>query len=132
MKINPSFWLSLFFIILFSGAIVTATNWSWDTGLFPYAVAIPALILALCQLVLDVKNTQKNGVGSESPAPQIMDITVDQSLPKEVVWRGTAVAFGWILCFVVSIWLVGFLIAVPLFVFFYLWYQARALSPYSP
>ncbi len=126
MKINPSFWLSLFFLCLFGVAVAIATNWSWDTGLFPYAVGIPAILLALWQLVLDLTRAQRSGDGEGAPTPQIMDITMDQSLPKDVVRRGTAVAFGWILCFVFSIWLVGFLIAVPFFVFFYLWYQAEA------
>ena len=124
MNINPSFWLSLFFLGLFGVAVAIAINWSWDTGLFPYAVGIPALLLALWQLVLDLTSAQRSGDGD--PRPQIMDITTDQGLPKDVVWRGTAVAFGWILCFVFSIWLVSFLIAVPLFVFFYLRHQAGA------
>ena len=126
MKINPSFWLSLFFLCLFGVAVATAITWSWDTGLFPYAVGIPALLLALWQLVLDLTRAQRSGGGEGDPTPQIMDITVDQSLPKDVVRRGTAVAFGWILCFVFSIWFVGFLIAVPLFVFFYLRHRAGA------
>lgn len=126
MNINPSFWLSLFFLGLFGVAVAAAMNWSWDTGLFPYAVGIPALLLALWQLVLDLTSAQRSGDGGGDPTPQIMDITTDQSLPKDVVWRGTARAFGWILCFVFSIWFVSFLIAVPLFVFFYLRHQAGA------
>ena len=126
MKINPSFWLSLFFLGLFGVAVATAISWSWDTGLFPYAVGIPALLLALWQLVLDLTMAQRSGDGGGDPTTQIMDIMTDQSLPKDVVRRSTAVAFGWILCFVFSIWFVGFLIAVPLFVFFYLRHRAGA------
>ena len=126
MKINPSSWLSLFFLGLFGVAVATAMNWSWDTGLFPYAVGIPALLLALWQLVLDLRGIQSSGDSDGGPAPQIMDIATDQSLPKDVVRRGTAVGMGWILTLFFAIWLVGFLLATPLFVFFYLWYQAEA------
>ena len=82
MKANPSFWLSLFFLGLIGVAVVTAMNWSWDTGLFPYAVGIPALLMALWQLVLDLIGEQGSGDGDKGPTPQIMDITTDQSLHK--------------------------------------------------
>ena len=124
MKINPSSWLSLFFLSFFGVAVATAAKWSWDTRLFPYAIGIPAILLALGQLVLDLTSPRRSGNGGEDPTPQIMDITTDRSIPEQVVRRGTAVAFGWILCFVFSIWLIGFLIAVPFFVFFYLRHQA--------
>jgi hypothetical protein len=131
MRMNPSFWLSLLFVVLFGVGLVTAVQWSWDTRLFPWAIGIPAILLALCQLVLDLKGFPRTGDGGGGPAPQIMDITTDKSIPKEMVRRNTAVAFGWILAFVATIWLVGFLIAGPLFIFFYLWYQARATPKVS-
>ena len=35
-------------------------------------------------------------------------------------------AMGWIAGFVFGIWLLGFLVAIPLFVFFYLIYEAQS------
>jgi hypothetical protein len=36
---------------------------------------------------------------------------------------------AWILGFVLGLWLLGFLVAIPLFVFFYLKWEARATTP---
>jgi len=124
MKINPSFWLSLFFAIILGLSIVTAIQWSWETRLFPWTIGIPSLFLALCQVYVDLTSSEVDG--DEAPTSQILDIPTDQSLPKEVTRRGTVVAFGWLMSFAVSVWLVGFLVASPLFIFFYLRYQARA------
>ena len=124
MKINSSLWLSLFFAVLLGIAVVTAIQWSWDTRLFPWTIGIPALFLALCQVFVDLTNSEVDG--DEASTRQILDIPTDQSLPKEVTRRGTVVAFGWLMSFAVSVWLVGFLVASPLFIFFYLRYQARA------
>ena len=103
---------------------MTAIQWSWDTRLFPWTIGIPALFLAVSQVFVDLTSVTVNG--NESPANQILDIPTDQSLPKEVTRRGTVVAFGWLMSFAGSVWLVGFLVASPLFIFFYLRYQAGA------
>lgn len=123
---NPSVWLSLFFTAVFGTAVLTASQWFGPTRLFPWAIGIPALLLALCQLVMDLRNSQKTGDQEESPAPQILDIALDQDIPADVARRGTAVALAWILFFLLSIWLVGFLVATPVFVFLYLRYRAAA------
>lgn len=123
---NPSVWLSLFFTLCFGTAVVTAAQWFGPTRLFPWAIGIPALVLALCQLVLDFRDARKAGDPQENPAPRIMDIAVDQDIPADVARRGTAVGLAWILFFLLSIWLVGFLIATPVFVFLYLRYRAAA------
>ncbi|NIO09924.1 MAG: hypothetical protein GTO40_18730, partial [Deltaproteobacteria bacterium] len=45
--------------------------------------------------------------------------------PVSVVVSRAANIFGWIMGFFLVIWLVGFIITVPLFVFFYLKVQAK-------
>lgn len=123
---NPSVWLSLFFTIAFGTAVFTAAQWFGPTRLFPWAIGIPALVLAVCQLVMDLRDSKKAGDGDERPTPRILDIALDQDIPADVARRGTAVALAWILFFLLSIWLAGFLIATPVFVFLYLRYRAAA------
>lgn len=122
-------WLSIFITIIIAIAVATATRWSWDTRLFPLAIGIPALLMAIYQLIVEFKHSRQREGVEHDPPPQIMDISIDQSIPKEVVARRTAVALAWIFSLVLAIWLLGFLIATPLFVFFYLRYEARATHP---
>jgi hypothetical protein len=122
-------WLSIFITIIIAIAVVTATRWSWDTRLFPIVIGIPALLMALYQVIVEFKRWRQSAGPEQAPPAQIMDISIDQSIPKEVVARRTAVALAWIFSLVLAIWLVGFLIATPLFVFFYLRYEARATYP---
>jgi len=123
---NPSVWLSLFFTVVFGTAVLTAAQWFGPTRLFPWAIGIPALVLAVFQLCLDARDSMKGRDQDKKPAPRILDIAVDEDIPADVARRGTAIALAWIGFFLLSIWLVGFLIATPVFVFLYLRYRAAA------
>lgn len=128
-KLDPSFWLSLFFLAVIAVGVITATQWRWDTRLFPWVVGIPALALTLWQLVSDLRGSGA-AVDSEEAAPRaFVDVPVDQTIPETVRHERTLKAMAWILGFVAGLWLLGFLIAIPLFVFFYLKWEARAAMP---
>ena len=126
-KLDPSFWLSLFFVVVIAVWVVTAAGLNWDTRLFPWAVGIPALALALRQLVTDwqgagAKTEQREG----ERYPGVLDIAVDRSIPPEEMLRHTVKTAYWILTFACGIWFLGFLIAIPLFIFSYLISEAKA------
>jgi len=126
-KLDPSFWLSLFFVTLIGIWVVAAAGWGWDTRLFPWAIGIPTLALALCQLITDWKGPGVKDPKEEKKAPQaILDIAVDASIPPEEVYRHTVRTAGWLLAFGCGIWFFGFLISIPFFIFFYLIYEAQA------
>jgi hypothetical protein len=126
-KLDPSFWLSLFFVGVIAVWVVTAASLDWDTRLFPWAVGIPALALALRQLATDWKGTAANAEqGQEERYPGVLDIAVDRTIPPEVLFGHTVRTAYWILAFACGIWFLGFLIAIPLFIFFYLISEAKA------
>ncbi|MGH7773263.1 MAG: hypothetical protein ACREQA_13635 [Candidatus Binatia bacterium] len=126
-KLDPSFWLSLFFVGVIGVWVVTAAGLDWDTRLFPWAIGIPALALALRQLVADWRGSGAKGEqGEEARYSGILDIPVDRNIPPEVMMRHTVRAASWIMAFACGIWFLGFLISIPLFVFFYLVYEAQA------
>lgn len=126
-KLDPSFWLSLFFVAVIAVWVVTAAGLNWDTRLFPWAIGVPALALALRQLVADWQGTRaKSEHGEQEPYPGVLDIAVDRNIPPEVMFRHTVRTAGWILAFACGIWFLGFLIPIPLFIFFYLISEARA------
>ena len=125
-KLDPSFWLSLFFVVVIAVWVVTAAGLNWDTRLFPWAVGIPALALALRQLVADWQGASAKTEQGEERYPGVLDIAVDRSIPPEEMFRHTVKTAYWILTFACGIWFLGFLISIPLFIFSYLISEAKA------
>jgi len=81
------------------------------------------VLLCLVQLCLDLFRIGDSTDGDDLAS--IMDLPVDRGVPVSVVVHRAANTFGWIGGFFFVIWLVGFIITVPLFVFFNLTIQAR-------
>jgi len=126
-KLDPSFWLSLFFVVVIAVWVVTAAGLDRDTRLFPWAIGIPALALALRQLVTDWQGASaKTEQGEGERYPGVLDIPVDLSIPPAEMFRHTVRTAYWILTFACGIWFLGFLISIPLFIFFYLISEAKA------
>ena len=127
-KLDPSFWLALFFTVVIAVWVVSAAGVDRDTRLFPLIVGIPALALALRQLAADWR-----GISAESESQQggqeryaaILDIAVDRTISPEVTLRHTIKTAYWLGLFACGIWLVGFLISIPLFIYFYLTNEAK-------
>jgi hypothetical protein len=119
MRIKPSILLSLLVIVLSGWAVLTARAWPWKAALFPLVIGTPVLILAGIELLLELFSSGRQ------PQGQHMDFQLSEHLPKEVVLRRTATIFLWLFGFFVAIVLIGFPIAVPLFVFLYLKVQGR-------
>jgi len=125
-KLDPSFWLSLFFVVVIAVWVVAAAGLDWDTRLFPWAIGLPALALALRQLVADWKGASHKTEQGEERYPGVLDIAVDRSIPPEEMFRHTVKTAYWILTFACGIWFLGFLISIPLFIFCYLISEAKA------
>jgi hypothetical protein len=86
-------------------AVASAWWWPLKAALFPLVTGVPLLLLALLQVVLQLRAPE---------APLIEER------------RRTLTTFGWMGGFIILVVLVGFPIAVPVFVFFYLATQASA------
>jgi len=91
----------------FSAALVLLFAWGlWESrsfgaraGLFPWAIGVPTLALALVQLVRDATG-RRTGVA--------LDAAADLDLPPGVAARRTLAIAGWILAAYAAIWLLGF------------------------
>lgn len=105
---------ALVLVAVFAYAGITALGYPEDARLLPLAVAIPGFVLALAQVALSLRPAPAEEVSTEADA---LD-------PREHV-RRTAQIAGWIVGFFLAIYLVGFLIAVPLGAFAYLRFAAR-------
>ncbi len=122
-RANPGAILTLLILAVFFAAVYTAGQWQYQARLFPWTIGIPAVLLCVVQLCLDLFRTGDSADGDDLAS--IMDLPVDRGVPVSVVVRRAANTFGWIGGFFFVIWLVGFIITVPLFVFFNLTIQAR-------
>ena len=120
MRISGAAVFSLFLAAVAAYAVLAAWSWPLKAKLFPLAIGIPLLVLALTQLVLELRGKAQAGEGLA------MDRTHTAEVPAKTALRRTAVIFGWMTAFVVLVLLLGFSLAVPVFVFSYLVTQSSA------
>ena len=120
MRINAPTLFSFFLVVLAAFAIGSAWSWPFKTRLFPLATAIPLLVLALVQLALDLRG--KAGPADGPPA----DLVPSTEVPAAIARRRTLLTFAWMAAFIALVFLIGFPLAVPLFMFCYLMLQSAA------
>ena len=103
-------------------AVYTAQDWPLGTGLFPRFVGIPAFVLSLLQLTLDIRasmqpeNSKKTDTG---------DLQVDLNMEARVLAQKAGIYFGWLVGLFFGILIFGFFICIPLYSFLYLKIQAK-------
>ena len=122
MKLGIGDGLNLFMAGLFVCAILSAVEWPVHSRAFVLAIAIPGLILVV---VLFVRQRWWQRTEATASSPGLGDTPLDADVPPAVARRRMIDVFAWIFVLFGSIWLVGFQIAVPLFTFGYLRFQAR-------
>ena len=97
-------------VMLVSGyAVFAATAWPWKAALFPLVIGIPLFCLAATELLWALFGT------APSSAPAEVELSTHPGAQRRV-----AAAAAWMLGFFAAIALLGFPVAVPLFVFLYL------------
>lgn len=121
-RFNTGAFFTLFVLFLFVVGLYSSAEWQIQARLFPWVVGIPGLALCVMQLFNDFF---QRGDPKEQDIHGAMDLPVDRSVPVAVVVRRAVVSFGWVLGLFAAIWILGFVVAVPLFVFVYLTLQAR-------
>lgn len=121
MKPRPQFFLTLAIVIFLAYFIWEARGWRLQARLYPWAIGIPALILALVQLVLDFRG----GVEKKSADNAPVDFQFTQHTDESLARGRTINIYSWIIGFFLAVWLLGFTLAIPLLVFLYLKVQSR-------
>jgi hypothetical protein len=116
---------TLVITVLVAAGLYTSFEWSLQARLFPWTIGIPALALCLIQLFMDLWKAVRPGAAPVDDDQGIMDLKVDKDVAPALMVRRAANIFGWIASLFASIWLVGFLISVPLFILFYMRFQSR-------
>jgi hypothetical protein len=109
------------FLIFFIVFVYTAQEWRPQARLYPWTIGIPMLVLAVVQLILDLKGVERKQPTDATPMDFQFQKTVDPALAR----RRTFTIFGWLFGFYISIYLLGFSITIPLMVFTYLKIQSK-------
>ena len=117
MHSRASLILAVGVMIVSAWAVVAAWAWPLKAALFPQAVGIPVFCLAAGEALWALLGRHGDG--------EAKDFQLSAHLPEKETLRRTCVAIGWILAFFAAIVLIGFPIAVPLFVLLYLRVQGR-------
>ncbi|MFQ5852588.1 MAG: tripartite tricarboxylate transporter TctB family protein [Candidatus Binatia bacterium] len=115
---------------ILTGAVLSAWEWPFATRLFPLTIGIPVLTVALAQLLrevyLVVRGNIKEGKYREE---HIHDIPVDRSVPTALMAARAGGFFGWAAGLFILVLLIGFKVAVPVFLIAFLKYYSRASWP---
>jgi hypothetical protein len=107
--------LSALIMIVSGYGVVAATAWPWKAALFPLVIGVPLFALAAAEALWTL-------FGTDPASEEARDFQLSTG---QDTLRRTLAASGWILAFFAAIVLLGFPIAVPLFVFLYLKLQGR-------
>lgn len=129
MKSKGNIGFCLFLLCVAGYAVYAAAQWPFKAGFFPLAVAIPLFVLVLLQLYFEWFGAPEV---SKGPA---LEAEFTQAIAPEIARRRVITIFSWILGFIACVYLIGFPLTVPLFMFLFLkfqsgagWFQSIALT----
>jgi hypothetical protein len=114
IHVNLRVLFSLAVVVLGGYALYASLHWPFKTALFPRVIGAPLVILAAVEMLLSAFGREKRQEGNA------VDFQFTTDVDPAVAQRRTWMILGWTFGFLILILLVGFLLAVPLFVFLYL------------
>jgi hypothetical protein len=109
---------ALLLVAVFAYATVTAVSYPEGAKLFPLAIAIPSLVLAVVLAIISLRS-RGTIVAPRPPDPG------EEAIAPEERMRRTATIALWILGVFVAVYLLGFLVAIPVSAIAYLRFAAR-------
>jgi len=121
LKITPAAIFSFCALIFFCVFVWLAQEWRLQARLYPWAIGIPMVILALAQVILDLRGVK----AKESPDGTPVDFQFSKDVDPAVAKKRAITMFSWLVGFFLLIWLLGFPIGIALMMFTYLKFQGR-------
>ena len=97
---GPGVAFTIAIVVILAAAMWQSRSFGFRAGLFPWAIGIPVLALASLLLVLQL--------AGKEPQPAMGLAGPDPGIPAPEVARRTAVILGWIVGYLIAIWLLGF------------------------
>ena len=119
MRFRQRSLFSLLLMAVAAYAVVAARHWSFKASLFPLATGIPLFVLAGTQLILELF-----GRGETTSGPAV-ELEFSADVDPAVARKRVIGVLAWIAGFILLVFLVGFPVAVPVFIFSFLSLQSR-------
>lgn len=120
LKIRPAAIFSFCALVFFCVFVYQAQDWRLQARLYPLAIGIPMIILALIQVILDLK-----GIESKQDESAPVDIVRTTAVEPTLAFKRTINTFAWFIGFYLSVWLVGFSITIAAVVFSYMYFHGK-------
>ncbi len=114
---------SFLVLVFFCYLVWEAGEWRLQARLYPWAIGIPMILLAIINIVQELRGPEEEGGSASSNAPA--DFQLTQTVDWAVAVRRTANILAWIVGFMAGIWLIGFSITVAAMTFGYLKIQSK-------
>jgi tripartite tricarboxylate transporter TctB family protein len=121
LKVRPQAIFSFVFLIFFIVFAYQAKDWRLQAKLYPWVIGIPMVVLALVQVILDLKGVERKQQDAAPVDFQFAQTTVEPAVAK----RRAITMFSWFFGFFFGIWLIGFSLTIPLMVFSYMYIQSK-------
>jgi len=121
LKIRPAAIFSFCALIFFCVFVYQAHDWRMQARLYPWAIGIPMLILAIIQVILDLKGVKAKQSTDAAP----VDFQFTKEIEPAIAKKRAITMFAWLFGFFIAILLVGFSIAIPLMMFTYMRFQGK-------
>ena len=112
---------------LLGGVVVSAAQWPFETSLFPLVIGVPMFALALAQVGKDALAMRSDPFQEGPPVLEsIPDVPTDRSVPTHLVFRRAGGFYGSAIGLYLLILMVGFHVAVPLFLIVFMRFYGKA------
>jgi hypothetical protein len=122
MKLTWQVTFGLVVLVFFGVCLWQATAWPRQAKFFPIAILVPMIIVGLVNLALELKGLFTHRRLSTDCTSET---AVTEPVGERAAVRLTFQTFLWVFGFFAGIWLVGFSVAIPLFIFSYLKLYSR-------
>ena len=99
-------------VLLFAFFLVQSTTYNVRARMIPIFVSVPVLILCIIQFTIDLVKLRRSGEGEDSESKKGKG-------KEKVTIRQELGALGWVASLVLTIWLFGYLVAIPVITFLF-------------
>jgi hypothetical protein len=116
---------SLFLVVWFAYGVWEARTYAFLAKIFPFYVSLVLLLFAVISIVLEIRKVidQADDLHEASSSA---DLSVDWDMPMSVVWQRFGLYIGIILVVYLCIFLIGYPLALSLFIFLFYRFIAKA------
>ena len=107
LTLTPRTLFSLLVLVFFGYLVWEAQEWRLQARLYPLAIGIPMIALAVINIVEELRGPKKEAA-SNTP----VDFQLTQTVELAVAVRRTLNMLSWIVGFLAGIWVLGFSITI--------------------